>query len=306
MKQFSELTPITLMTAPDDTELHSFEEYVEQFRHLFESGKSLPLGEAPLPALPDPHPGPPVMIFSPHPDDECIIGGLPYRLRREAGTGVVNVAVTQGSNRDRQGARLTELVGACRYLDFELVQTAPDGLEKINLSARNEEPAHWSAAVETIAGIIEDQRPTMLFFPHEDDWNSTHIGTHILVSDALRKLPSDYSCLVVHTEFWAPMHDPNLVIESSAHDVAQLINAVTYHAGEVQRNPYHLLMPAWMMDNVRRGTELVGGQGGEAPFFSFATLYRIGRWKNGRLHNILDDGRFLAADDPVESLLGLA
>ena len=38
---------------------------------------------------------PRVLIFSPHPDDECIIGGLALRLQRESGWRVVNVAVTQ-------------------------------------------------------------------------------------------------------------------------------------------------------------------------------------------------------------------
>jgi len=30
-------------------------------------------------------------------------------------------------------------------------------------------------------------------------------------------------------------------------------------AGEVRRNPYHARLPAWMMDNVRRGAELWAG-----------------------------------------------
>jgi LmbE family N-acetylglucosaminyl deacetylase len=37
------------------------------------------------------------LIFSPHPDDECIIGGLALRLLREAKWNVINVAVTLGS-----------------------------------------------------------------------------------------------------------------------------------------------------------------------------------------------------------------
>ena len=40
--------------------------------------------------------------FSP-PDDECIVGGLPIRLLREAGFKIVNVAITLGSKVDRDG-----------------------------------------------------------------------------------------------------------------------------------------------------------------------------------------------------------
>ena len=42
-----------------------------------------------------------------------------------------------------------------------------------------------------------------------------------------------------------------------------MITATTFHVGEVQRNPYHLLLPGWMLDNVRRGRGTCGwaGQG---------------------------------------------
>ena len=92
------------------------------------------------------------------------------------------------------------------------------------------------------------------------------------------------SCLTVETEFWGAMDTPNLMVESSAADVADLVAALSLHVGEVARNAYHLRLPAWMIDNVRRGAELVGGQGGTAPDFAFATLYRLRRWEKGQFH----------------------
>ena len=109
----------------------------------------------------------------------------------------------------------------------------------------------------------------MILFPHERDWNGTHIGVHHLVMDALQQMPASFECFTVETEFWGAMDDPNLMVEVSEADLADLITATTFHVGEVQRNPYHLSLPAWMMDNVRRGAELVGGQGGAAPDFHF-------------------------------------
>ncbi len=88
---------------------------------------------------------------------------------------------------------------------------------------------------------------------------------------------------MVETEFWGAMSAPNLMVESSVEDVADLVAAISFHAGEVQRNPYHLRMPAWMQDNVRRGGEIVGGQGDAAPDFAFATLYGVRRLRHGRL-----------------------
>ena len=73
------------------------------------------------------------------------------------------------------------------------------------------------------------------------------------------------------------MDDPNLAVEISEADLADLIAATSFHVGEVKRNPYHLPLPAWMMDNVRRGAEIVGGRARGAGV-SFAALYRLQKW----------------------------
>ena len=100
------------------------------------------------------------------------------------------------------------------------------------------------------------------------------------------------------------MDTPNLMVESGERDVADLLAALSFHVGEVQRNPYHLRMTAWLMDNVRRGTELVGGQGGVSPDFMFATLYRLRRWQDGRFENVLEQGRFLSCAENPATLFG--
>ena len=92
------------------------------------------------------------------------------------------------------------------------------------------------------------------------------------------------------------------MVEVSETDLADLITATTFHVGEVKRNPYHLLLPAWMMDNVRRGAELVGGQGGAAPNFRFAALYRLQKWSQGRLNCTFTGGKFLSKSQNPASL----
>ena len=57
-----------------------------------------------------------------------------------------------------------------------------------------------------------------------------------------------------------------------------------------------------MIDNVRRGAELVGGQGGAAPQFAFATLYRLRRWENGQFQHLFDGGRVLTSQDDLGKL----
>ena len=46
-----------------------------------------------------------VLIFAPHPDDECITGALALRLMREAGKQIINIPVTFGSNEKRHAGR---------------------------------------------------------------------------------------------------------------------------------------------------------------------------------------------------------
>ena len=61
-----------------------------------------------------------------------------------------------------------------------------------------------------------------------------------------------------------------------------------------------------MLDNVRRGTELVGGQGAAAPNFTFATLYRLRHWRNGRFEFIYEGGKQLSAAENPEVPFGPA
>jgi LmbE family N-acetylglucosaminyl deacetylase len=216
-----------------------------------------------------------VLLFSPHPDDECIIGLLPLRLQREAGKQIINVPVTYGSDVARQPGRARELADACAYLGWNVLKTTDD---------------FRSLNSDDIVDILTKIQPEIIVMPHSKDWNSRHISTHFLVVDALKKMPSDFSCSVVESEFWGAMDDPNLMVEGDAILVSDLVAATSLHVEEVARNPYHLLMPAWMQDNVRRGGELVGGQGGAVPDFSFATLYRLRKWANGEFVQCLENG----------------
>ncbi len=256
-----------------------YRKYVTEFANLFRAGSKLPLGKSS--ATPKSKPKaqrPTALIFSPHPDDECIIGGLALRLRRESGMRVVNVAVTLGSKVERRKARLQELTNACGYLGFDLVKLGLMGFDKVTLQTRDKEPNKWNAMVQATAALIWQRKPTIIFLPHAQDWHPTHIGTHWLVMEALATLPKSFQCTLVETEFWGQMASPNLMVELNENDVADLVAALSLHVGEVRRNPYHLRLPAWMMDNVRRGAELIGGKGGKAPKFTFATLYRVSRW----------------------------
>ena len=275
---------------------HPYEQFVNSFVTLMEDGRRMPLGDFPPAMVPKVLDNAPrVLVLAPHPDDEAINGGLAMRLRRELRFRVTAVAITQGSRVDRKAERLEEMQASCHFLGFELITTPHTGLAGVNAKTRANNPSAWADTVSHLQEIIAYHRASVLVLPHEDDFNTTHTGTHLLVVDALRAMGPKHTCRIVETEFWRPMAHPNLLIESSPADVADLVAATSFHKGEVLRNPYHLHLPAWMADNVRRGSELVGGQGVAAPPFQFATLYRVRDWVDGDFRECLNAGLIIPA-----------
>jgi LmbE family N-acetylglucosaminyl deacetylase len=231
-----------------------------------------------------------VLYCSPHPDDESLGGAFALRLRLEAGAQVTNVAITLGSAVDQRDRRRRELTSACQVLGFELLvpaepgAAAADGFEDVTLESRRADPQAWAARAQTLCGIFTSEQPEAIFVPHSDDFNSTHIGTHYLVFDALDEYFSrrpKARVIVVETEFWHEMADPNLMVGITAEQAAIQMTAATEHGGEMARMPYHLLHPCRLMNNVRRGSEVVGGQGAGVQPFAFAEVHRV-RFRHGR------------------------
>ena len=284
--------------------MNPYASFVAGHARSLSEGKSWPLGGFPFPARPEPAPdAPTVLIFSPHPDDECIVGGFPLRLRAEQGWRGGNVAETQGSKRERQAERLEKLRAACRYLGFGLETIGERGLENVTPRARAQDPAGWAEKVRLIADILRRHWPRMILFPHVQDWNGSHIGVHWLVMDALASLGGDFRTFLLETEFWGQNYQPNLLVEIPEDLVVDMITALTFHVGEVRRNPYHLTLPAWLTNNVRLGGETVGGQGAAPPNFPFGTVHRLRRWANGVVAEVFADGRVITAQDDPTALL---
>ena len=74
------------------------------------------------------------------------------RLLREAGMDVANVAVTQGSKKDRQEARLRELEKACDYLGYRVLVTAAEGMPGIATRRRESRGIHPRSRCEAATG----------------------------------------------------------------------------------------------------------------------------------------------------------
>ncbi|MBB3280574.1 LmbE family N-acetylglucosaminyl deacetylase [Mitsuaria sp. BK037] len=249
------------------------------------------------------HPSPHVLVFAPHPDDECIVGALPLRLRQEAGWRVTNIAVTLGSKQQRRAERWAELGAACDVLGFDLRLLAADGFEQVKPEAAAARTALWQEQVRLVAELLAAEQPALILVPHAGDGIPTHIGVHLLVTEALTQ--ARISTVFAHTEFWATQPAPTTLIETGQRDTARLVRALACHHGEIARNPYHLRLPAWMADNVRRGGELLAGAGEAPPDFAFGTLYRLTRWVDGAPASDLPSTHW-SCDTPLDAkaLLG--
>ncbi|MBN1402938.1 MAG: PIG-L family deacetylase [Opitutales bacterium] len=281
--------------------MQSYLDYVHSLLSAYDCAAAMKPELCPVPCNAEAD-APCAIILSPHPDDEMIIGALPLRLMREAGMRVINIAVTLGSKKERQLERLAELRAACAHIGYECICAAERGLERITPESRDSDKEHWKKAVSAVASQIARYKPVAVFYPHASDANRTHMGVHSLAIDALKETALSVHCF--ETEFWSPLPKPNLMVESSTEDLATLMSALYLHKGEIERNPYHLLLPMWMMDNVRRGAEIVGTQGGDVPAFRFATLYRHLLWDGKRMEPASKAGVFLDKETAAKILIG--
>ena len=287
-------------------EINNYLDFVNNFKDGFINAKDLPLGGLepcePVEVKAD---APKALLFAPHPDDETIIGGIALRLLRDSKWNVKNVPVTLGSNVARKSGRLAELNGALDYMGIGLLPLAPMGLDKINPAGRANNPDNWAAAVNLVKELLTAEQPDVLIYPHERDWNTSHIGVCLLIQDALRLMPTDFKCRVVQTQFWGQIYNPNIMLELTTEHVSDLVAATSFHVEEVRRNPYHLTLPCHMMDAVRRGGEVVGGQGGEPPNYVFATNYLLKEWNGFDFVDCTSQGLFIGADqNPGDMILG--
>jgi LmbE family N-acetylglucosaminyl deacetylase len=230
-----------------------------------------------------------VLVLAPHPDDESITGLLPLRLKEECAFDVWVVPFTLGSRPDRRAERRQELRAACRELGFRL--RLAESLSK------------GTAGVRELAGIVKSLNPAVLVLPHARDGHPAHRAAHRTGVAALDALGQPRA--VVETEYWHPLERPNLMVATDESQLARLCRALACHRGEIARSDYAARLPAWMVDNVRRGTELIGGPGATAPAFDCATLYRARLRVPGAWRSLFRGGRIIESSDDLAALAGL-
>ncbi len=253
-----------------------------------------------------------IFICSPHPDDEALVGALPLRALNETGARVVNCAITLGSDTKRRRERLAELKGSCAVLGFELKvpgSRQKPGLQNVKPDTAERDPQQWRVNRDLLRQTFEQITPDVVVMPHAGDFHGTHIGTHKLAKEVVigySNAKRGKRLLILQTEYWQPMKKPNLLVGLSPRDEATLVMAVAEHGSEVCRNPYHLRHPVRMMDNVRRGSEVVKGEGTPVEEFMFAELYQVSLMRNG-VEKATSEWKVMPPNEPlnVEGLYAL-
>jgi LmbE family N-acetylglucosaminyl deacetylase len=264
--------PLSSFSKLWSNEIMIFYQYVEQIESLYQDHG----GQVPslLPPLQDQLAVSlrRILIIAPHPDDECLMAGLALRAKRELGSQVAVLPFSFGSATERQAARELELKRALAVLGFESSNPRPAG-------------NHEELTDQEVKATFDRFRPDAILIPHESDAHPAHIRC----AQAVKRAASAYCTLnklslsVFESEYWQSMESPNLLIPLNAGLVSILGEALMQHEGEVSRNPYHLTLPAWYMDQERRGRERVyglgmrhGGLGARQAFHSvFSQLYRF-------------------------------
>jgi LmbE family N-acetylglucosaminyl deacetylase len=206
-----------------------------------------------------------VLIVAPHPDDECLMAGAALRLMSECSARVEVVPFSYGSNLLRQEERSEELSRAVRELGFEVLDPREEGNRK-------------DLQEDELRGALERSHPDLVLCPHDEDAHPTHIRCSKLTQRAIRRHVNERQAplILLESEYWHPLRDPNLRVSLSVADVTRMGEGLLKHAGEVARNPYHLSLPAWLMDQERRGVERIHGLGSVPPARSvFSQIYRM-------------------------------
>jgi LmbE family N-acetylglucosaminyl deacetylase len=169
------------------------------------------------------------LLLSPHPDDELL--GCPAHLLglRDAGWGIVNLALTLGGDPDRRERRRGELERASAHAGFAL-ELWPEDLA-----------TSGAQALEHVLSRSREHDASLLVAPSPHDHHPAHEATGRLAVQALRAGASERLWL---WGLWADLALPSSLCVFDDERLAQIDAALLEHAGELARNDYTRLLRA--------------------------------------------------------------
>jgi len=273
-------------------------DFIRSYSALLNSAEDILLGGYAPVQWPAVDPGmPTVVIFSPHPDDE-ILAGAPLATRfRQEGCRVINIAMTLGRPAQRP-RRFRELEGACAHIGFEFGLLATKGFESVKDSLIGR--PDWLENVKIITTFLKETSPEVIIVHHLEDCHPDHQGTALMIRDAI--VAAQWSGYLFEAEYWRDMRTPNMMLEVDAVSLERMLEALSFHKEELERNPYHVRWLADLTRNVRR-SEVVLGWGTAAPALDFATLYRRNFCTVGVIDPVIPVSPIWTKDMPILPLV---
>ena len=167
----------------------------------------------------NPHRMSSAVVFAPHQDDETLGCGGTIILKREAGTPMTLVFMTDGSRSHRRfmnedklrQVRNNEALAAAKTLGL----SAPD-VHFLNF-ANDELGRFHRAAVPEVLAILQRQRPSEVFVPYRTDGTPDHEDTYKIVLEAVGKAGLSLRLYEYPIWFWNqwPWVSQNLPLDRS-------------------------------------------------------------------------------------------
>ena len=144
-----------------------------------------------------------VTVMAPHPDDFDAIGVTMRRLH-EGGSVITLAVLTRGTSgvdneyaaarpgADKAGIREAEQLASCAFFGLPL-----DSVRFLRLEEdATGQLAEGGVNARTVASVLDESRPELVFLPHGNDTNAAHRRTWAMVRDALSRLQSEATMLL--------------------------------------------------------------------------------------------------------------
>jgi LmbE family N-acetylglucosaminyl deacetylase len=253
-----------------------------------------------------------VVHLAPHADDECIGAPATLMALRDRGWRVVNVTCSLGRPEQR-ARRRAEVTEACRRAGFESLLLDPPLGDP--LSGTDVGPS-TRAVVDRLAPVLEGLAPGILVAPSPHDRHRGHevVGRAALACGARLADADDDDAdddggggadsdrdggggggggggdsglRIWLWGLWADLPFPTMAVGFAEDRLAEVLQALAAHAGELDRNDYRRLVRGRAEMNAALGPERVfgfGAAGSPSPFVELVCeLGRVdGSWRLGR------------------------
>lgn len=278
--------------------MKNYSEFVSAGVKLMQDGAMIPLGYYdPIVWPPRKSDAPVALVMFAHADDECM-SGMPVILNLMRQGYRVVVAPTVIGRPQQIPQRTKELANACKYIGAELFLMDEAGMWE---DLRNGGDAGYAKCLPQVQACMEKFKPSIIVTHHGNDGHPDHKKTSRLVFEAVLKL--QWNGGIILTEYWKDMSAPNVYLEMTLEDVVRVMEASSFHVGEMVRNPFHLNFLLLSLMN-KQYSEVVLGWGVPAASFLGAVMLKILRCVNGEAIDIKEK-RQVMAHQSLASFLGV-